>query len=110
MSSALNQAVTDILRLLDAGEAREALARVDALLAEHPMVPGLYNIRAAARAVPDTPHPAVDDRRRAVLLFPAFHQALFNLANAARRSGQTAEALKLYDRVARIAPGFAGGA
>jgi tetratricopeptide (TPR) repeat protein len=109
MSSALNQAVTDILRLLDAGEAREALARVDALLAEHPMVPGLYNIRAAARAVPDTPHPAVDDRRRAVLLFPAFHQALFNLANAARRSGQTAEALKLYDRVARIAPGFAGG-
>lgn len=108
MSSALNHAVTDILRFLDAGAAREALARVGTLLAEHPLVPGLYNIRAAVRAALDTPDQAARDRRRAVLLFPTFHQALFNLANAARRSGQTVEALKQYDRVTRIAPGFAG--
>jgi tetratricopeptide (TPR) repeat protein len=107
MPSALNQAVTDILRMLDAGAARKALARVEESLVRHPLVPGLYNIRGAVHAALDAPRLAVDDRRRAVTLYPGFHQGLFNLANTLHRAGQGSEALTLYDRVLMIAPTLA---
>lgn len=107
MPNDLNQAISRILSRLYAGDGAEALASLNALIDRHPAIPGLFNIRAAAHERLDAPRRAHDDRRRALILHPGFHQALFNLANAAQRAGDPTRALDLFRRVQRIAPDFA---
>lgn len=107
MPPSLDKAVADILALHAAGQARRALDSVNALLPRHLEVPGLYNIRGGLHASLGATGAAHKDRRRAVILWPGFHQAYFNLGNMAGASGRPHEALLLQHRAATIEPGFA---
>ena len=107
MTSALNAAVARIGALHEKGAAREALDGASALLREHPWVPGLYNVRGGIHASLGATVRASRDQRRALLLRPGFHQALYNHGNALERDGALELALSQYHRAVLVRSGFA---
>lgn len=107
MTSALISTIARIVALHEQGDSREALDAVGALLRDHPAVPGLYNIRGGIHASLGAPREAFTDRRRALVIKPDFHQALYNHGNGLEHQRDQEQALSHYHRAVLVNPAFA---
>jgi tetratricopeptide (TPR) repeat protein len=84
-------------------------AELDALIAKHPEVPSMYHLRALFKSAHQDNIGALADLRKAVELFPQFHEALALQATILFHQMDAAPALEAIQRALEARPDFVQG-
>jgi len=98
------EAYAEGMRLLQAGQAREALTAFDKAIRLKPTYAEAYRRRGIVHHSLSQYDRAIKDYDEAVRLNPNFSEAYYDRANAYSDSGQAERALKDYDTALRLAP------